>query len=102
VELEQLVLSILDDPSISRVMREASFSAAVKSTIEQSLYSPSPASFAASTSVTLSPSFSPLLRAGATNAYLNPRLAAAVVASGGDGGDNARKVPDIMLKPARH
>ncbi|GER26947.1 double Clp-N motif-containing P-loop nucleosidetriphosphate hydrolases superfamily protein [Striga asiatica] len=35
VELEQLVLSILDDPSVSRVMREAGFSsAAVKSNLE--------------------------------------------------------------------
>ncbi|KAL1210549.1 Protein SMAX1-LIKE 2 [Cardamine amara subsp. amara] len=38
VELEQLIISILDDPSVSRVMREASFSSpAVKSAIEQSL-----------------------------------------------------------------
>ncbi|XP_016511300.2 protein SUPPRESSOR OF MAX2 1A-like [Nicotiana tabacum] len=38
VELEQLIISILDDPSVSRVMREASFSSpAVKATIEQSL-----------------------------------------------------------------
>ncbi|CAA0821432.1 Double Clp-N motif-containing P-loop nucleoside triphosphate hydrolases superfamily protein [Striga hermonthica] len=35
VELEQLVLSILDDPSVSRVMREAGFSStAVKSNLE--------------------------------------------------------------------
>lgn len=38
VELEQLVVSILDDPSVSRVMKEASFaSPAVKATIEQSI-----------------------------------------------------------------
>ncbi|GAA0159970.1 chaperone [Lithospermum erythrorhizon] len=38
VELEQLIISILDDPSVSRVMREASFSSpAVKATIEKSL-----------------------------------------------------------------
>ncbi|CDY25889.1 BnaC09g32610D [Brassica napus] len=38
VELEQLIISILDDPSVSRVMREASFSSpAVKAAIEQSL-----------------------------------------------------------------
>lgn len=38
MELEQLVISILDDPSVSRVMREASFSSpAVKATIEKSL-----------------------------------------------------------------
>ncbi|KAM0943362.1 putative ATPase, AAA-type, core, Clp, repeat (R) domain, Clp domain superfamily [Dioscorea sansibarensis] len=40
VELEQLVVSILDDPSVSRVMREASFSSpAAKAAIEsKSLY----------------------------------------------------------------
>lgn len=38
VELEQLIISILDDPSVSRVMREASFSStSVKATIEQLL-----------------------------------------------------------------
>ncbi|KAK8545142.1 hypothetical protein V6N13_066446 [Hibiscus sabdariffa] len=37
VELEQLIISILDDPSVSRVMREAGFSStAVKSNIEDS------------------------------------------------------------------
>ncbi|KAL6659154.1 hypothetical protein ACP70R_003194 [Stipagrostis hirtigluma subsp. patula] len=106
VELEQLVLSILDDPSVSRVMREASFSsAAVKSTIEQSLSSPSPSSAVVSTPkaapTPLSPSPSPLPRIGAANAYLNPRLAAAATASAGGGGDDARKVLDVMLKPAR-
>ncbi|KAK4755722.1 hypothetical protein SAY87_009479 [Trapa incisa] len=41
VELEQLVLSILDDPSVSRVMREAGFSStAVKTSMEDSLSSP--------------------------------------------------------------
>ncbi|CAN1228671.1 Protein SUPPRESSOR OF MAX2 1 [Linum grandiflorum] len=40
VELEQLIVSILDDPSVSRVMREAKFSSpAVKATIEKSLTS---------------------------------------------------------------
>ncbi|PKA56316.1 Chaperone protein ClpB1 [Apostasia shenzhenica] len=38
VELEQLVISILDDPSVSRVMREAGFSSTqVKSSIEQAI-----------------------------------------------------------------
>ncbi|KAL6532804.1 hypothetical protein OROGR_013764 [Orobanche gracilis] len=42
VELDQLIVSILDDPSVSRVMREAGFySPAVKATIEQSLTSSS-------------------------------------------------------------
>jgi hypothetical protein len=104
VELEQLVLSILDDPSVSRVMREASFSsAAVKNTIEQSLTSPSPSSSAAASSpattpTPFSPSPSPLPRAGTASAYLNPRLAAA---AGVAGGDDAHKVLDVMLKPAR-
>ncbi|KAF0936187.1 hypothetical protein E2562_039417 [Oryza meyeriana var. granulata] len=36
VELDQLIISILDDPSVSRVMREAGFSsAAVKSSLEE-------------------------------------------------------------------
>ncbi|KAL6532793.1 Protein SUPPRESSOR OF MAX2 1 [Orobanche gracilis] len=43
VELDQLIVSILDDPSVSRVMREAGFSSpAVKATIEQSLTSSNP------------------------------------------------------------
>ncbi|KAL9164091.1 hypothetical protein ABFS82_06G083600 [Erythranthe guttata] len=38
VEIEQLVISILDDPSVSRVMREAGFSSTqVKSNVEQSV-----------------------------------------------------------------
>ncbi|KAL8129697.1 hypothetical protein V2J09_018852 [Rumex salicifolius] len=45
VELIQFIISILDDPSVSRVMREASFSSpAVKAAIEQSLISPSSSS----------------------------------------------------------
>ncbi|PKA66816.1 Chaperone protein ClpB1 [Apostasia shenzhenica] len=40
IELEQLVISILDDPSVSRVMREAGFSSAqVKSNVEQAVSS---------------------------------------------------------------
>ncbi|CAA0837330.1 Double Clp-N motif-containing P-loop nucleoside triphosphate hydrolases superfamily protein [Striga hermonthica] len=38
VELKQLIISILDDPTVSRVMREAKFSSnAVKASVEQSL-----------------------------------------------------------------
>ncbi|XP_054800679.1 protein SMAX1-LIKE 3-like [Prosopis cineraria] len=38
IELEQLIISILDDPSVSRVMREAGFSSTqVKSNIEQTV-----------------------------------------------------------------
>ncbi|OIT39250.1 PREDICTED: protein SMAX1-LIKE 3-like [Nicotiana attenuata] len=38
IELEQLIISILDDPSVSRVMREAGFSSPqVKSNVEQAI-----------------------------------------------------------------
>ncbi|XP_047315428.1 protein SMAX1-LIKE 3 [Impatiens glandulifera] len=38
IELEQLIISILDDPSVSRVMREAGFSSTqVKSSVEKSV-----------------------------------------------------------------
>ncbi|KAI3790437.1 hypothetical protein L2E82_03477 [Cichorium intybus] len=82
VELEQLIISILDDPSVSRVMREASFSSpAVKATIEQSIsnnvaggtnlnqsnlgigFRPSP-----------SPATTPVSIPMNRNLYLNPRL----------------------------
>jgi hypothetical protein len=40
IELEQLVISILDDPSVSRVMREAGFSSTqVKANVEQAVSS---------------------------------------------------------------
>ncbi|KAG0457912.1 hypothetical protein HPP92_023069 [Vanilla planifolia] len=43
IELEQLVVSILDDPSVSRVMREAGFSSTqVKSNVEQAISSSEP------------------------------------------------------------
>ncbi|KAL1813906.1 hypothetical protein ACET3Z_023971 [Daucus carota] len=43
VELEQLILSILDDPSVSRVMREAGFSSTlIKNNLEESANSASP------------------------------------------------------------
>ncbi|RWW89098.1 hypothetical protein BHE74_00001925 [Ensete ventricosum] len=71
VELEQLLLSILDDPSVSRVMREASFtSTAVKAVVEQSLSS-------SSSIATVSPSLVPGLTSSAApsrNLYMNPRL----------------------------
>ncbi|WOL11869.1 hypothetical protein Cni_G20633 [Canna indica] len=42
IELEQLIISILDDPSVSRVMREAGFSSIlVKSNVEQAVSSSS-------------------------------------------------------------
>ncbi|XP_048570162.1 protein SMAX1-LIKE 3-like [Triticum urartu] len=43
VELEQLIVSILDDPSVSRVMREAGFSSSqVKDNVEKAVSSASP------------------------------------------------------------
>ncbi|KAL6634507.1 hypothetical protein ACP70R_027178 [Stipagrostis hirtigluma subsp. patula] len=52
IELEQLVISILDDPSVSRVMREAGFSSTqVKANVEQAVSSIE-ASNAASTTTT--------------------------------------------------
>ncbi|XP_073003916.1 protein SMAX1-like [Typha latifolia] len=98
VELEQLVLSILDDPSVSRVMREASFSStAVKSTIEQSLSS---SSSTTSTTTTQSPVLPNLT--SSRNLYLNPRLQQQKgVAFGGDSQkreDEVRKVVEIMLR----
>lgn len=86
VELDHLLLSILDDPSVSRVMREASFSSpAVKASIENSLSSsPSP-----------SHSSSP-----ARNIYLSPRLvgAAAVPSAVTSSGGDLAKVLDILTR----
>ncbi|KAG0479617.1 hypothetical protein HPP92_010475 [Vanilla planifolia] len=93
VELDHLILSILDDPSVSRVMREASFSSpAVKGIIEGSLSSsPSP-----------SPSPSP-----ARNLYLNPRLVSstASVASPAKSTSTASdlaKVFDVLTRTKKH
>lgn len=55
VELEQLIISILDDPSVSRVMREAGFSStSVKNNLEDS--SPSSVFQCYSSSITTLPS----------------------------------------------
>lgn len=58
IEVEQLVISILDDPSVSRVMREAGFSSTiVKSKLEQpsSSSSTQPHTITSTTSATLKP-----------------------------------------------
>ncbi|CAN1811464.1 Protein SUPPRESSOR OF MAX2 1 [Linum perenne] len=82
VELEQLIISILDDPSVSRVMREASFSSpAVKATIEQSLNSPPPPP----------PTNSGPIGMGNRNLYMNPRL-------GGVGSDEVKRVVEILVR----
>ncbi|CAM8920791.1 unnamed protein product [Rhodiola kirilowii] len=71
VELEQLIISILDDPSVSRVMREASFSSpAVKATIEKSMTS---SSNCVTSNLGFRPSPVPVPIRN-NNIYLNPRL----------------------------
>ncbi|KAJ1264820.1 hypothetical protein BS78_08G031100 [Paspalum vaginatum] len=60
VELEQLVISILDDPSVSRVMREAGFSSAeVKANVEKAVSSPEHSSNAGSSTASASTSTGP-------------------------------------------
>ncbi|KAG9455975.1 hypothetical protein H6P81_000483 [Aristolochia fimbriata] len=99
VELEQLIISILDDPSVSRVMREASFSSpAVKATIEQSLNSVN--------SVNSSPigtgnglSFRPGPPPVNRSLYLNPRLQAGnSEQSGIQRREEVKRVIDILLR----
>ncbi|XP_010527106.1 PREDICTED: protein SMAX1-LIKE 2 [Tarenaya hassleriana] len=99
VELEQLIVSILDDPSVSRVMREASFSSpAVKSAIEQSLgnsnssgpFNQGPIGFG------YRPVSGPITR----NLYLNPRLQQPGVAQTRllQSTDEVKRVLDIMVR----
>ncbi|XP_022921579.1 protein SUPPRESSOR OF MAX2 1-like [Cucurbita moschata] len=98
VEFEQLVISILDDPSVSRIMREASFSSpAVKATIERSLNS--------STSVV---NLSPIglgCHASPTphrNLYLNPRLhQGSVTQLEQPRGEEVKRIVDILLRPTK-
>ncbi|GKV18193.1 hypothetical protein SLEP1_g28611 [Rubroshorea leprosula] len=100
VELEQLIISILDDPNVSKVMREASFSStAVKATIEQSLNS------STSTSASSSPiglGFRPVAAAVPSqnrNSYLNPRLQQGTATqSGQQRSDEVKRVTDILLR----
>ncbi|XP_061989680.1 protein SUPPRESSOR OF MAX2 1 [Rosa rugosa] len=104
VELEQLIISILDDPSVSRVMREASFSSpAVKATIEQSLNSSSAAAAAASTAAAANSSpiglaFRPAAPAAGRSMYLNPRLQGAAGNSGQNRAEEVKKVVDILSR----
>ncbi|KAL6194352.1 hypothetical protein ACLB2K_035436 [Fragaria x ananassa] len=103
VELEQLIISILDDPSVSRVMREASFSSpAVKATIEQSLNSSSAAAAATSTvaanSSPIGLGFRPAGPPAGRNMYLNPRLQGAAGQSGQNRAEEVKKVADILSR----
>lgn len=100
VELEQLIISILDDPSVSRVMREASFSSpAVKATIEQSLNS-SPAAPTSSGLGFRGPSPAVISAPPARNLYLNPRLQqqGSLATPVQQRGEDVRKVFDILLR----
>ncbi|XP_065047025.1 protein SMAX1-like isoform X2 [Musa acuminata AAA Group] len=131
VELEQLLISILDDPSVSRVMREASFSSiAVKAAVEQSISSststhtaaaavntPSIASLVTATPPPAASRFLGLTNHAAPrhNLYINPRLLHQHHANGGSGipaiaagaaGDQPRteevkRVLDILLRPKK-
>jgi len=100
VELEQLIISILDDPSVSRVMREASFSSpAVKATIEQSLNAvPS----TVNSGLGFRPSsVAPANSATGRNLYLNPRLQQQQQQQGSAAqhrGDDAKRIVDILLR----
>ncbi|XVE98692.1 hypothetical protein REPUB_Repub03eG0129800 [Reevesia pubescens] len=106
VELEQLIISILDDPSVSRVMREASFSSpAVKATIEQSLNSTT--SNSANTPGPIGLGFRPVVAAASAvaapsanrNLYLNPRLQqGAAGQSGLQRSEEVRRVIDILMR----
>ncbi|KAK6235945.1 Clp [Theobroma cacao] len=106
VELEQLIISILDDPSVSRVMREASFSSpAVKATIEQSLNSTS--SNSANTAGPIGLGFRPVVAAASAvaapsanrNMYLNPRLQqGAAGQSGQQRSEEVKRVIDILMR----
>uniref|UniRef100_A0A1J3JI18 Chaperone protein ClpB n=1 Tax=Noccaea caerulescens TaxID=107243 RepID=A0A1J3JI18_NOCCA len=107
VELEQLIISILDDPSVSRVMREASFSSpAVKSAIEQSLFGNSANSRQSGSPGIVNSSaigfgYRPVPTSVNRNPYLNPRLQQH--GAGPHSGlmqrtDEAKRVMEIMIR----
>ncbi|KAL4318749.1 hypothetical protein GQ457_18G011380 [Hibiscus cannabinus] len=108
VELEQLIISILDDPSVSRVMREASFSSpAVKSTIEHSLNATS-TSNSTNTNGPIKFGFRPVVdtdhssvatHSANRNLYLNPRLQqGAASQSGQQRSEDVKRVIDILTR----
>lgn len=98
VELEQLIISILDDPSVSRVMREASFSSpAVKAAIEQALSSRAGSGPGSKMGIGFRPG------PGPRNVYLNPRLQQQGSVIGGGGvqgntGDDVKRVMEILSR----
>jgi hypothetical protein len=101
VELEQLIISILDDPSVSRVMREASFSSpAVKATIEQTLNSSASVGNPSPMGLGFRAGATPVPPAANRNLYLNPRLQQQGSAAqlGQQRGEEVKRVIDIMLR----
>ncbi|KAF9680594.1 hypothetical protein SADUNF_Sadunf06G0138000 [Salix dunnii] len=104
VELEQLIISILDDPSVSRVMREASFSSpSVKATIEQSLNASTNSNSTANSGIGLGFRAPGAVAVPAPvtnrNLYVNPRLQQGIVGqSGAQRNEEVKKVIDILLK----
>ncbi|XP_056854745.1 protein SMAX1-LIKE 2-like [Raphanus sativus] len=105
VELEQLIISILDDPSVSRVMREASFSSpAVKSAIEQSLSgnSVTPRQTGIVNTSSIGFGYRPVPVPVNRNPYVNPRLHQNVSSSGGgmvmQRTDEAKRVMEVMTR----
>ncbi|KAG2241716.1 hypothetical protein Bca52824_090289 [Brassica carinata] len=97
VELGQLIISILDDPSVSRVMREASFSSpAVKSVIEQSLFGNSRKAGTVNQS-SIGFGYRPVPVPINRNPYLNPRFQQND-RSGQQRTDEAKRVVEIMTR----
>ncbi|CAN7108874.1 unnamed protein product [Brassica rapa subsp. narinosa] len=102
VELEQLIISILDDPSVSRVMREASFSSpAVKSAIEQSLSGNSVRQGGMVNPSSIGFGYRPVPVPVNRNPYVNPRLH-----HNGSSGviqrtDEVKRVIDVMTRTRR-
>ncbi|KAJ6843227.1 protein SMAX1-like [Iris pallida] len=105
VDLDQLVVSILDDPGVSRVMKEASFSSpAVKATIEHSLAPPLASPSTPAPARLMTP-------AAPRNLYLNPRLQQQQqqrqqqldkVDGGSRRKEEVDKVVEIMMRAKRH
>ncbi|GAB2246909.1 hypothetical protein Droror1_Dr00006791 [Drosera rotundifolia] len=105
VELDQLIISILDDPSVSRVMREASFSSpAVKAVLEQSINGRVQSGSTASKMGGLGfrPTAMMVPSVSGRNMYANPRLQRQQqgneLLAGGQRGEEMRKVIEILSR----
>ncbi|GJU43419.1 protein suppressor of MAX2 1 [Tanacetum coccineum] len=102
VEIEQLIISILDDPSVSRVMREAGFSSpAVKAMIEQNLNSSGNSSSCSNVSINRNIYLSQRVCRNDENVYINPRLQQKSMSFGVSSGarsDDVKRVVEIMSK----